>query len=438
MLASGSALLSALFLVAGTVELETGARLETRAGQAPTGIQLTADGTQVSAEETQLVLVATPILALRWMGDNNTLRADSATRFLWRPLPRMASRPLVLESIEAAHVARPSQRSRWQLDLRGSYGEEDYTSLAQQFANQPTLPVARIMLSASATGDGSWRASRRTTLTMQASAIHRRPFDTQPLATGVGATTFAAPALPTQTLVTFAPGVRHALTRRLSLEATAGIADVDIQGLLIANSQPERLNVFTVQPQVGAVQELSRSHRLRAVAGMTYAAVLVNPDKSRAWLPVTPLFRAELASVLLRTRKTTANSLISAGTTWFADPVLGAAVLRGIAEARIDALTAMRWGFGAHAAFATDLTGPLAPSVPGTPAPDETVVSFEIPVRYRMTNQLTAEFGARYAERAPHLAAANFAWHYRELWAFLTLSGTTRPSPRRAQNAPPP
>jgi hypothetical protein len=65
--------------------------------------------------------------------------------------------------------------------------------------------------------------------------------------------------------------------------------------------------------------------------------------------------------------------------------------------------------------------------------PDETMVLVEVPIRYRWSTQLDVEFGARYVERAPNLAAADFAWHNRELWAFLTLLTTTsRPARPRS------
>ncbi len=260
-------------------------------------------------------------------------------------------------------------------------------------------------------------------------ALHRRSLDSST----VGTSNTTAPALPTQTLVTATPGVRFALSRRSNLEALAGLAETDIQGIRLATPfAGTRANIFTVQPQVGLIEDLSRRHQLRAFVGLTYAAVLINPDKSRPWLPLTPLLRAELDSFLWRTRASSVHSTFGASTAWFADPVLGAAVQRGTAEARIDATFGRQWSAGARALFTTDLGKPLAPAVPGDISPDETIGQVEVPVLYRWSDQLVLEFGARFAERAPNLSATDFRWRNRELWAFLNVLTTTRRPPRRS------
>jgi hypothetical protein len=61
-------------------------------------------------------------------------------------------------------------------------------------------------------------------------------------------------------------------------------------------------------------------------------------------------------------------------------------------------------------------------------------VQVEVPFRYRWSSQLMVEIGGRYSERAPNLFADDFAWRYRELWAFVTLTGTSHRT--RDQPAP--
>jgi hypothetical protein len=433
MLVSGPAVLSALLVIQAAAELEAGARVDIRAGIAPTG--MTSTGQVAQSEQKQVAVTATPLLGLRWSGGASESRAISATRILWRPVPLLGSRPLFLETLEASHLQRPSKRSRWQLSLRGSYGEEDYISLTQQFAKQPTLPAAMTMVTVNALADGLWRESRRTTMTLLLEGIHRQSLNSQTVASGDGTTTTpttTVPVLPTQTLVTVRPGVRYALSRRSTLEALVGLTETDIQGIQLTASPAARVNVFTVQPQVGLLEDLSRRHQMRAFVGLTYAAVLVNPDKSRDWRPWTPLVRADLTSLLWRIRASAVRSTLGASTMWYADPVLAAAVLRGMAEARLDAQLGPRWSIGARGAFTTDFGKPLPPYSPGGVSPDETIVQVEVPVRYRWTGQIGLEFGGRYAERAPSLAASDFGWRNRELWAFLTLVTTTRRSPTRS------
>ncbi len=437
MFAGGPLILSALSLIQAEARYEAGARIETQVGQAPTGTSAPSSGQTQIVEQAQVMVQATPILGLHWLDDVDDLRANSATRVLWRPVPLLRDRPLFLETIEASHSRQASKRTRWQLDLRGSYGEEDYTSLTQQFANQPTLPTAATVLLVNATAAAAWRGTRRTTLTMQLDAIHRRSFDNPATVSGTtGAASTVLPQIPTQTAVTATPGLRYTLSRRTRLETFAVIADTDVQG----NSQPADqsggMNVLSLQPEVGILEKLTRRHELHLLLGLTYASELRHSATSRGqpWHSITPVLQVDFNSVLRRTRSAIVRSLLRAGMAWFEDPILGAAALRSVAEARVDADLGQSWSVGAHGAFATDLT---ALSSTGTTLLDETIVSAEIPVRHRFSSQWVAEFGARYAERGPYLGASSFAWRNREIWLFLSLLAISRPAQRAlAANGP--
>lgn len=419
MAGGAAAVLSALLAWAGTTELEAGANVDVRAGQSPVVVTTTA-GDSAGTERSQVRVSATPLLGLRWKGERSDLRALSATRVLWRPVPYADQRPLFLETLELAHSARPTPRSRWQLDLRSTYGEEDYTSLLRQFgAKQPQLPPALSMFTVNALGDGSWRASRRTTLFLFASGTYRQSLDDLP---STSSDTPGTPALPTQSLVVLAPAARYALDRRTSLEVRAGIGDIDIEGIRRDNSASERVNILTLQPQVGLIRDLARAQQLRLFAGLTYAVVLSSSDDSRDWHTLTPLFRGDLSSLLWRSPVASVRSLLGLEAAWQADPMLGLAVWRATTFANLDAQLGPRWGASVRASFTTDLNSPV--SVGGEPV-DETIVEVEVPFRYRWSSQLVVEMGGRYSERAPNLFADEFAWHYRELWAFVTLTGTS-------------
>jgi hypothetical protein len=430
MLASGPTILSALCLIQAETHVDVGGRFETRVGQAPTGAQTTSGQL---AEQSQVMIVATPVLGLRWLEGVDSFRADSATRILWRPVPRFDARPLFLESLDVAHSRRPTRRSQWQLNLTGAYGEQDYLSLSQQFANQPTLPTAVTTLNVGAVGDALWRSSRTTTLTLRIAAQHRRALDAP-------ATSSAAPVafvLPTQTSVTVVPLAAFLRSRRTALEVSAPLADYDIQGITQtqpvgteSTSQQGHANYATVQPQLALVESLTRHHYLRLTAGFTYAVSLRDTAMRGAWHPLSPLAQVELNALWLRTRAATLRYAISAGTTWFADPILGQTVQRGIAQARIDAELGPSWSAGLRMAFVTDLFDRL-PTPAGGPPFDESFRSVDVSARRRFAHAAIAEFGARYAERAPYLSPSNYldafgsGWHNRELWAFLTL--TTEP-----------
>ena len=438
MLSGGTMVLSALLLFPAETGFDVGGRFESRVGEAPTGLTQNRDGVTVPAEQGQLLLIATPTLSLHYLTDVDEVRATSFTRALWRPQPLPNARPLFLETLELNGSGRPGPRSRWGLNLRGSYGEEDYTSLSQQFVAQPTLPSALTVALVNADGEASWRASRRTDLTLQVLGIYRRTVGTQTAVDSSAGTGTRAFVFPPQATLSLAPGLRHRLSRETTVEAAVPVMDTDVSATTQGAIETGRLNVFSVQPQLGIRRQLSPSHQLHAAAGVAYAVALRRSDQSQSWPPLLPLVQLDLTSYLRQSRDIQWRSTLGAATAAFTDPVLGAEVLRGTVQARIDADVGPNWGVGALVIFATDITGPLrpigAPAGQGPPAlaPDETLISAELPFHYRWPNRFLVELGGRFSQRAPHLRSPDFSWRPsgRELWLFLSFS-TIAPAGRR-------
>ena len=229
-------------------------------------------------------------------------------------------------------------------------------------------------------------------------------------------------ALPTQTTITATPALTYALARRSNLRAIVSIIDTDSQGTSLAPGQTGELNVLSIQPQVGIGQELTSQH---LALRRTDAANL-------AWYPV-PLLQIDLNSVLQRTRMAVVRSSIGVGTSSFVDPVLGVAVSRGLAQASVDAQLGP-WSVGVRCAFATDLSGSQQANASGGVSADETFVMLEIPVRYRSSRNLIAEFGGRFSERGPKWSTSTIALHSetRELWLYVNLTTFSRPSSTRS------
>jgi hypothetical protein len=435
MLASGAALLTALALIQADAQFAAGARFESRAGEAPSFTSTSA----TQGSQFQVIVSAIPMLSVRMLDENSDLTASSATRIFWRPQPLLERRPLFLETLDVSHLMRPSKRSSWQLNLRTSYGEEDYTVLAQQQPTQPTLPRQLTLFSATGSATGTWRTSRRGALFFQMNAVHRRPLDSQ-ATTGNG----AAILFPTETIASAAPGGRYQLTRRTLVELLAAVADTDMSGISLpnppngptpetgiptpTNSRTGHLNILTVQPQVSISEALTRYQRLRLTVGLTYAHVLRQISTDLEMKPVYPLFQVDLDSLLDRTRGGAVwRSTLSTGTLWYADPMLGVAVWRGFLQGSITSEIGRAWAAGARVAFGTDLTRlPQSASLAGGLVPDQTVLSLDLPVRYRASNRLLAEFGASFAERGSYLDS-HFGWrrNSRELWLFLNLNAVT-------------
>jgi hypothetical protein len=467
MVGGGVAVLAALLAQQGTPELYAGGTLDLRVGRAPTGMRDVGEGRVVPDQQSHVLTSATPLLGLRWVRGSSELRAVSTTRVLWRPVPLPNERPLVLETLEAAHGMQPSKRTRWQLNLRSTLGEEDYTSLAGRFPNQAMAPMARSLFTVGATSDATWMASRRTTLGLLLDGSYRLPLDQgSPSRTDSEGTPGQAPlpapylVMPTQASVTVSPVLRYRLGRRTSLELVAPISDNDLRDVRLipladrsleseslrptssrrsaSLASPDRgrqtgtpglhVNILTVQPQVGVIRELNRRQRLRVFAGVTYAKMLVDPAPGRNWLTLTPLARAELDSLLTRTRISTVRSVVALTSSWYADSALGIAVWRGTAEARLEGQFGPSWNASLRGMFTTNLNRPLpSPSASGSTAYvlDETIVQLDAPLRYRVSSQTAIEFGGRYAERGPNLRGGEFTWRNRELWAFFSVTSVT-------------
>ena len=108
----------------------------------------------------------------------------------------------------------------------------------------------------------------------------------------------------------------------------------------------------------------------------------------------------------------------------FVDPVLVDVYPRALASARSP------WSFrraGPRPCKANFTTG-LRTTAPATNV-DETAFFVGVPIRYRLNENVILEGGGRWAERAPALAASDFGFHQRQLWASATLTVTTSAVP---------
>ncbi len=466
MLAGGPVTLFALCWLQANAQVELGGRAEVRAGEMPVVVQT--NGTPQYISQDILVASITPTLALSSRTSDNELRADYSSRFFWGVSDTAAPlRPLILQTLALTDLYRPSKRSTWRMELHAIYGEEDSIALAQLLPGQATLPTSMNIILVAGSADAAWRSTRLTTLSFRVAALHRQPLDN----TTSGANTYV---LSTQTNVVATPELNHALSRRSHLELSipVGYYNSLINTLsppkLVAPSEfvlashynslanalaptplSDRLDALVVQPQIAWIDELSRWHRLHLAVGVSYADIIRHPTVVAGAAsyplpyPITPIVDASLDSLLLRTRSVVLRSALSAGVSWYLDPVLGTAVPRAPLAARIDAALGTSWNAGAYVNFSTDASRkPLAAAIPagitvsqdGYPNernggfPDETVLTAGIPVRYTWARLAFVEFAARYTVRAPHLRVPDqyFHWGETEIWATLTLSTVSR------------
>ncbi len=402
MLASGPIGLTVLCLFQAGVQIEAGARVEAGAGTLPTG--------------TSVMLAAIPSLKLDWLAGSDVLKADLSTRILWRPVSHPHNRPLFLQTLGMVYDARPSPQSQWHVELRASYGEQDYTSLSRQFATQPSLPMATTMFMIDGWADALWLHLRQTNLAFRMGASHRRSLHEQ------GSETGGFSPLPTQTMVTADPQLRLVLSRRLTAEISIPVSVYDLEQTDAAFGQDRdvSMNLFSLQPQLHVSGMLTQRERLRFLAGVTYADTIRGPTEGSRH-QFTPLALVGFDSDLSLSRSALLRSSANVQSAWILDPVVGRGVWRAIASVGCDAQFGLRWGTGLHFSAAANISKPPTGSNASGMEQDTSVVSADTFVRYQWTRVLVAELGGRYSERGQRRASSGVATGGREVWGFLTL-----------------
>jgi len=133
------------------------------------------------------------------------------------------------------------------------------------------------------------------------------------------------------------------------------------------------------------------------------------------------------------------------GVDYYVDPVLATAVPRARASGGITALMAPDWTATLRGDFSTALRStayaiPVPATSTAAPAPpvypDETVFSFSLSARRRVSTGAFAEIGGLWADRAPALVTPGFAFHQRQLWVFAQLAWTSHPVVQAVPRAP--
>ena len=440
---------AALLFVAGEFDVNAVVVSETRAGEAP----LAAGRPPTAA----FVEILTPGVDLLLHRPGLEIRLDYGPRIFWRQpnysQPDGSSRlsPLILHVANLAATDRSARRVTLTGGASVSAGEADYTSLGQLFGSasasasgmapgsavvtppvgppQATLPPVTDFLSASARAGAEVEASRIWRLGAKVEVGHRRPLGEPPVDAG------GDPVAEAAQVASF---VRLRQTNVLA-EPTGTVRLTRQDDLMFLTPLSERwfgdgTDIFTVTPQLGWQTRLSPTGGLRLAGGVTYAryqASSMSPLGSG--YSFAPVGSADISGVLMRDRDLTMYGSVGAAVDYFVDPILGTAGSRGSMSARWSLLLGLNWTVGIEGSFSTNLrrrrTIDLAPGMTVF-YPDETVASASLPVRCRSSENLLIEFGGRWSDRAPNLHAPGFAFHQRQLWAYVMLTFTTQSTSR--------
>jgi hypothetical protein len=305
----------------------------------------------------------------------------------------------------------------------GAVGEPDYTTLPLVLGTtQGAFPSTTItkLASGSASGRADARLTRRWDLTLAVLGSFWHFID-------YNAADLPPNTVPGQANGSAELGALFLLTplQQIGLSTTVGDALYSSYGGMV-----------TVTPAAIWKARLTQREDLRLTLGMTYVHAVGTAVPGTVPLlggessAVSPIGSADLTAHLARRNGVLFTGHLRGGVDYFLDPVLGSAAPRAFAGLESGTLAASGWATLLRGDFATALRTTPYPVAPGQPQPDETAFAVTLAVRRPVAQHLLAELGGVWGNRGPALFAPDFHFHQRQLWIYLSITGTTRPIPR--------
>jgi hypothetical protein len=420
----GAALVAFVYL-AGEFNLQASAISETRAGEAPV-----TPGARTNAFIAEIVM---PVGGFELRRPDLVFTGWYGPRIYWEdPNPLSQSGPLVLHTAALQLDARASRRVSLSGTATGSIGQPDYMSLPQVLgAVQATLPKVADLASVSGQARVVALPARRWEVDFATRIFYWQWLDTptQRREATLPDEDFVnqLPTITGQTLIGGEPTLFYSLDHRNTIGFGANVTAVDETSYTLS------WDVFTVSPGITWKRRLSPTGDMLLVLGATYAQMIgptpfgITPPLGRTGHQASPVGSIDVGSRFMRYRTILFEGRAKAGVDYYIDPVLGTAVPRALADVAADALDGY-WSYVVRADFATALREtPYAVVGPRSAVPDETVFSLAVAARHQLSPNLLGEVGALWADRAPAFVTPDFAFHQRQLWAYISISATTKP-----------
>lgn len=430
-------------LLLNTFGVQVSATSESRVGEAPI-----VGGANSQAFVAEILI---PRLGLELRRPDLVFQLFYAVRFYWEdPNPdstpdpvtgfvRTPWAPLILHTAGLGLDARASRRLSLTATATGSIGSPDYTTLPQILGTvQGSLPPIVDIAAVDTEVRGRFRATRRLTLNLTGHLSYWHWLDAPPdlTSTTTGQTPLAGPIFMTgQTLVTVTPEAEVVLTARDWLGMGAALG---------ATSYSDGAGIYTATPEITWRTRVSPSTNFRLTGGVTYAEARgtsplgTQPLLGASGSTVAPIGSFELFSSLMRHDQILVQGGLTGGVDFYVDPVFDSAVSRASAGGRLTLISSPLWMATLRGDFGTALRDtpyqtllngmPVAGAIP----PDETAFTVSLSGRRWMSENLVAEVGGIWADRAPALVTPDFKFHQRQLWIYVALTATTRPIARLA------
>lgn len=391
--------LSALTVLASApeTELAVGIRSENRAGLA--SITPAADPSAVAD------FILTPSLALAVYAPSGGLRLFYRPRLFQRVPLSAGFKPLVFHQMDALFNWRMSERWSVGLNLRGGIGSVNYTYLPSAFqaGNPDSLqdqPVADETVSfgnVTAAISNDIRLGPTTRLRFGANGQYSE---------ATGGTTVST-TVPRQLRATFAAGFTFTPNGRDGLDILAG---GDIASYLdLADS-----DVGFVNLRVGWIRSVSRRTQCSAHVG---AIVLFSP-RSKSGAPAGDL---GCSFGLVRMPELRGTLQVQLGVQGYADPVIQDVIPRAVASLGLAFQLPPDWSLGLIGSFYTPIAGPR-PGAASSQFFTETLLEGRLPITYRVSTELSVEFGGRFLLRGPRFSDPAFRFGSAEGQGYVAIA----------------
>lgn len=406
-----SALVWAIDPGASRVDVSGGVAAEVRGGVAPIDA--------ASEPEPSVLTIVTPNLDFMARHRRHGIWVlGYSPRVQYRTPNRLSvERPLLLHQAYTTYEAAIDRLWDFRLDVSGSYGELDYTTLNLLLGDQATPTDADVTQFGVVNGSMTFMGvlDRKNTLSVVPSLTHRRPVENFDPDVG------RSLQIQTVAMLTLAFGHQATALDTVSVAATPQFID-NADQVRWVGGEGRVAWTRALGPGVEARLDggLFGIHRL----WVSEDSEAVNDSPTRLF----PVGGVEINGRLVSTADYWLDGSVGAGIDTFIDRVRDAVDPRASVRVDVTATVPPRWSVGLTFSAFTPVTEEPRTLGDG-PAINETLLRAQTPVTYDFNEQTAFEFGTVWGVRAPHFAAENRELSQFEFWAYVAVRwgiGTAR------------
>ena len=358
-----------------------------------------------------------------------------SSRWLLRePNPSGGHQVLTRHHLELSHGKQQTPRWRTRLDFRGSYGQDDYTTIRDTLAastvgspsgtgtaqtspggttsgtSQQTTaaPVAISMMNIGANLGVGYRHSRIAETNFQLDTIYRDVLNT------ISPRQDASSRLIRQWASGASLSYSEAINRTLRIEASLRESYIHVAG---------QMETLVTQSTIGLGERINRDHAIAINVGATNVTSL-RETSGQQFPGLLPTANFSWNGTLSNQRDRQIRASATSGYDWGFDPLTGVGSTRVPVNLRAECLLENRLGIAATLGYFT-IISQSASSTGVTSLANGTMFTASLPITYRWNDRFTIESGVRMSLTGPRMAGPSELSGL-ELWGYAAIHATTR------------